>query len=166
MITRASVALCTIAPLMTLAMSCQRPAHTSSVGIGADSLTGIVSITGTAFEQGIVLRSGESVTYLSAGAPDSAALSRIGGVEVRVTGRRTPSLFRVDHFTALSVAGAPVTDGIVRNDGGRLVLETVRGRIPLGNPPAALRNLVDARVWVGGPLDRGPNSYGIIVPPP
>lgn len=166
MITRASVALCTIVPLMTLAMSCQPPGHASTVEAGADSLTGIVSITGTAFEQRIVLRSGEGVTYLSAAAPDSAALSRIGGLEVRVAGRRTPSFFRVEHFTALSVAGAPVTDGVLRNDGGRLVLETVRGRIPLGNPPAALSSLVDARVWIGGPLDRGPNSYGLIVPPP
>jgi hypothetical protein len=165
-IRRASVALCTLVPLMTLAMSCQPPRHTSAAGAGADSLTGIVSITGTGFEQRIVLRSGDSVTYLSAATPDSAALSRIGGVEVRVTGRRTPSLFRVEHFTALSVAGAPVTDGVLRNDGGRLVLETVHGRIPLGNPPAALRSLVDARVWIGGPLDRGPNSYGLIVPPP
>jgi len=165
-IRRASVALCTLVPLMTLAMSCQPPRHISSTCAGADSLTGIVSITGTAFEQKIVLRSGDRVTYLWAATTDSAALSRMGGVEVRVTGRRTPSHFRVDHFTALSVAGAPVTDGVVRNDGGRLVLETVRGRIPLGNPPAALRNLVDARVWIAGPLDRGPNSYGLIVPPP
>jgi hypothetical protein len=151
---------------MTLAMSCQPPRHTSSAGAGADSLTGIVSITGTAFEQRIVLRSSDRVTDLSAATTDSAALSRMGGLEVKVTGRRTPRLFRVEHFTALSVAGAPVTDGVLRSDGGRLVLETVHGRIPLGNPPAALRNLVDARVWIGGPLDRGPNSYGLIIPPP
>lgn len=166
MIRRTSVALCTMLPLMTLAMSCQPPRHTSSVSAGTDSLTGIVSITGTAFEQRIVLRSGDNVTHLWAGAPDSAALSRMGGLEVRIAGRREPSRFRVEHFTVLSVAGAPVTDGVLRRDGGRLVLETVHGRIRLGNPPAALRNLVDARVWIGGPLDTGPNSYGLIVPPP
>lgn len=166
MIKQSSVALCTVVPLMTLAMSCQPPRHTSSAGVGADTLTGIISITGTAFEQRIVLRSGDRVTYLSAANPDSAALSRMGGLEIRVTGRRNPGLFRVEHFTALSVAGAPVTDGVLRSDGGRLVLETLHGRIPLGNPPAALRSLVDARVWIGGPLDRGPNSYGLIVPPP
>jgi hypothetical protein len=165
-IPRTSVALCAVVPMMTLAMSCQRPRHTSTSGAAADSLTGIVSITGTGFEQRIVLRSGDEVTYLSAATPDSAALSRVGGLEVRVTGRRDPDRFRVEHFTALSVAGAPVTDGILRSDGGRLVLDTGRGRIPLGNPPAALRKLVDARVWVSGPLDRGPNSYGLIVPPP
>jgi hypothetical protein len=166
MIRGSPVALCAIAPLITLAMSCQRPGHASSVGVGTDSLTGIVSITGTAFEQRIVLRSSDSATYLSAAQPDSAALSRIGGLEVRVSGRRTPSLFRVEHFTALSVAGAPVSDGVLRNEGGRLVLETAHGSIPLGNPPAALRSLIGARIWIGGPLDRGPNSYGLIVPPP
>lgn len=166
MIDRTSVALCTAVAFLTLAMSCQRPRHTASAGAPADSLSGIVSITGTGFEQRIVLRSGDSVTYLSATTPDSAALSRVGGLVVRVTGRREPGLFRVEHFTAVSVAGAPVTDGVLRSDGGKLVLETVHGRIPLGNPPAALKGLVDARVWIGGPLDRGPNSYGLIVPPP
>jgi len=39
------------------------------------------------------------------------------------------------------------------------------GRIPLGNPPAALRNMIGARVWIGGPLDSGPNVYGLITPP-
>jgi hypothetical protein len=165
-IRRASIALCTTAAFLTLAMSCQRPHHSESVGTAADSLTGIVSIVGTGFEHRIALRSGDGVVYLSATASDSAALSRVGGLEIKVIGRRDPRLFRVEHFTTLSVAGAPVADGVLRSDGGRLVLETAHGRIPLGNPPAALRSLVDARVWIGGPLDRGPNSYGLIVPPP
>lgn len=142
---------------------CHYAPATSSAAIEADSLTGIVSVTGTAFEQHLVLRSGNSATSLSAATSDSAALSRLGGVEVLVIGRRTPNLFRVARFTAVNVAGSPVVDGFVRNDGGRLVLETTRGPIPLGNPPTALRGMIGARIWIGGPLDTGPNTYGVIV---
>jgi hypothetical protein len=153
-----------LASLMTAALGCHHPPRKPSVAIEVDSLTGIVSITGTSFEQQLVLRSGATVTLLSAAAPDSAALSRLGGVEVLVVGRRESNRFRVEHLTALSVAGSPVIDGVVRNYGDRVVVETPRGPLPLGNPPAGLRALSGARVWVGGPLNTGPNTYGVIVP--
>jgi hypothetical protein len=153
-----------LAPLMTTALGCHHHAPKPSVAIKADSLRGIVSITGTSFEQQLVLRTGTSATLLSAAAPDSAALSRLGGVEVLVVGRRDGNRFRVEHLTALSIAGSPVVDGIVRNTGDRLVLETARGALPLGNPPSGLRALNGARVWIGGPLATGPNTYGVIVP--
>ena len=145
---------------------CHPPAQSSASLAAPDSLKGIVSVTGTGFEQRLVLRSqGNHVTALSAAAEDSAALSRLGGVEVLAVGQRSENQFRVERFTALSVAGAPVVDGILRDDNGTLMLETTRGRIVLGNPPAALRSLVAARVWIGGALDRGPNTYGVIAPP-
>jgi hypothetical protein len=165
-IRRASLVLGLIAPCLAIATGCHRPVHTSSAAIAADSLAGIVSITGTAFEQRIVLRAGDRVTSLAVSTSDSTALSRMGGVEVLVIGKRTPTLFGVDHFTALSVAGSPVADGVLRSDGGRVVLETTHGPIPLGNPPTALRGMIGARIWIGGPLDRGPNTYGVIVPAP
>jgi hypothetical protein len=83
-----------------------------------------------------------------------------------VVGKRAPRMFRVRHFTALRVKGSPVADGIIKTDGDKLVLETNHGRIPLRNPPEALRSMVAARVWIAGPLDKGPNSYGLIAPPP
>jgi hypothetical protein len=153
-----------LAPLMTAALGCHHPAPKPSVAIEADSLTGIVSITGTSFQQQIVLRSGTTATSLAAAASDSAALSRLGGVEVLVVGRKSGTHFRVEHFTAQSVAGSPVVDGIVRSYGDRVVVETTRGPLPLGNPPPGLRALSGARVWVGGPLNTGPNTYGMIVP--
>lgn len=156
--------LAVVASLMTAALGCHHHASKPSVTIEVDSLTGIVSITGTSFEQQLVLRSGTIATLLSGSAPDSAALSRLGGVEVLVVGRRAGNHFRVDHFTALSVAGSPVADGIVRTYGERTVLETTRGLLPLGNPPSGLRALSGARVWIGGPLNTGPNTYGVIVP--
>ena len=88
----------------------------------------------------------------------------MGGVEVVVVGERVPNLFRVKRFTAISVQGSPVVDGVLKSESGRLVLETSRGRIPLGNPPLALQSIVGARIWIGGPLDSGPNVYGLITP--
>jgi len=153
-----------LAPLMTAAMGCHHPAPKPSVAIEIDSLTGIVSITGTSFEQRLVLRSGTTSTLLSAATSDSAALSRLCGVEVLVVGRKDGNRFRVEHFTALRVADLPVVDGIVRTYGDRVVVETARGPLPLGNPPAGLRALNGARVWIGGSLATGPNTYGLIVP--
>lgn len=153
-----------LASLMIAALGCHHPAPKPSVAIEADSLTGIVSITGTSFERQIVLRSDSTATMLSAAPPDSAALSRLGGVEVLVVGRKSGNNFRVEHFTALSVAGSPVVDGILRNRGDRLLVETARGLLPIGNPPTGLRALNGARVWIGGRLDTGPNSYGVIAP--
>ena len=164
MIARRLIVLIT-GSLFIEAASCHPAVRPPSTAIVADSLVGIVSITGTAFEQQLVLRSNDGATVLSASAADSAALSRMGGIEVLVIGSHAGKTLRVDHFTARKVAGAAVVDGILRDDAGRLVLETSSGRIPLGNPPVALRNLVGGRVWIGGPLDTGPNSYGVIVPP-
>ena len=161
---RASVVTGIVATLMNVAMGCHHASRTASAAIEPDSLAGIVSVTGTAFEQHLILRSGDRVTSLSAATSDSAALSRLGGVEVVVIGRRSPNLFQVERFTAVNVAGSAVVDGFVRNDGGRLVLETTNGPIQLGNPPTALRGMIGARIWIGGPLDTGPNNYGVIVP--
>lgn len=148
------------------AMSCHQRARTSSAAIAPDSLLGVVSIIGTSFEQQLVLRSGNTTTYLSAVTADSAALSRLGGVEILVVGKWASKMFRVERFSAVSVNGSPVADGVLQNEGGRLVLETAHGRIPLGNPPTALRGMVAARIWIAGPFDTGPNSYGLIAPPP
>ena len=153
-----------VGPLVA-AMACHHAPRPSPVAIKPDSVAGIVSITGTAFEQHIVLRSGQVVIPLSATTSDSAALSRMGGVQVDVVGRWGPNLsFRVESFTAEFVERTPVVDGYVRKEGDRLVLQTTHGTIRLGNPPTALRGMIGARIWIGGPLDKGPNTYGVIVP--
>ena len=153
-----------VAPLM-VAMGCHHASRTPPAAIKPDTVAGVVSITGTAFEQRIVLRAnGQVIIPLLAATSDSAALSRMGGVQVRVVGRWAQQSFRVESFTAVDVAGSPVVDGFVRMVGDRLVLETTHGTIPLGNPPTALRSMIGARLWIGGPLDKGPNTYGVIVP--
>jgi len=151
--------------LASVTSACHQPPRIDPSPVTADSVRGIVSITGTDFDQHIVIRSGNAVTPVAANAADSGALSRMGGVEVLVVGTRSGGLLHVDHFTAVAVDGSPVVDGVLRADGNELKLDTASGTISLGNPPAALRNLIDARVWIGGPLDTGPNSYGVISPP-
>jgi hypothetical protein len=153
-------------PMIAAPVGCYHPPHVGLQPIAADSASGTISITGTAFERQIVLRSANSTETLSAHGSDSAALSRMGGIEVSVVGLRTDNVFSVRSFTAVRVAGASVVDGVLRRDGDRILLETSSGRIPLGNPPGELTKLIGARVWIGGPLDTGPNSFGVIAPPP
>jgi hypothetical protein len=146
--------------------ACHHHAHTaSSAQVLTDSLVGIVSVTGTSFEQRLVLRTGNIARTLAASSADSAALSRLGGAEIVVHGARGDGAFRVATFEVQRVDGAPVADGTVARDGGRLALETTHGRLALGNPPAALESLIGARIWIAGPLDLGPNSFGVIAPP-
>lgn len=145
----------------------RRSAAGAALPAAPDSLTGVVAIVGTTLEQRIVLRPRESTVALAApSAVDSAALSRIGGAEITVHGRSEAGTFRVAGFTVVRVAGTPVVDGVITRDGDHLVLATATRRIRLGNPPAAFQGMIGARVWVGGPLDTGPNSYGVIRPAP
>lgn len=132
--------------------------------IRTDSLRGVVSVTGTGFEQHVVLRTGDRAHALVASASDSAALTRVGGAEIVVRGVAAGDSFSVADFVVRSIEGAPAVDGVLVKNGDRLVLRGERGELALGNPPAELTSMVGARVWVSGPLDTGPNSYGIIVP--
>jgi hypothetical protein len=143
-------------------------ASTASTSSAApiDSLQGIVSVTGTGFEQRLVLQAPSRPVGLQAATRDSAALSRLGGVEVLVRGRADGNSFRVESFTARRVSGSTVLDGMLRLEGSTLVLETAGGRVMFGNPPPALRAMTGARVWISGRPDTGPNSYGVIIPAP
>jgi len=136
-----------------------------SAGPQADSIVdGTVSVTGTGFEQEIMLGrgSGELPLRLVATPGDSAALLHVAGLEIAARGEITGRTMRLRSFTAIRAGSLPVEDGILRLDGDHLILETAAGRLRLGNPPSALWQLVGARVWVSGPLDTGPNSYGVI----
>ena len=159
-----AIIVAAILSLVAATTSCHRAVHTDPVAVAADSLRGIVSITGTSFEQAVMLRTDNGTIALAANAADSAALSRMGGIDVMVLGTRESRRFRVASFRAVTVSGTPVIDGVVREDDGRISIETPEGRIALGNPPARLRRLVGARVWIGGPLATGPNQFGVIAP--
>jgi len=142
-----------------------RTASAEPAGSNERVVHGIVSVTGTAFEQRLVLQTGSGPLRLHAAARDSAALVHVQGTDVSVRGTDEPNALRVETFTVIRVGRDSALDGYIRRDGGRLVLETTNGAFELGNPPSGLRQLVGARVWVQGPLATGPNAYGVIIPP-
>ncbi len=129
-----------------------------------DSVSGVVSVNGTSFDHHLVLRANDKVIALSVSPADSVALTNVAGVEVLVRGDLDGSTMRVTSFTAMRVGGAPVVDGVLVNNAGQLYLKTSSGMRLVGNPPAKLREMISARVWIGGPLDTGPNNYGVIMP--
>jgi hypothetical protein len=148
--------------LAASSMACHRqqtPAQTPP-----SMLRGIISVTGTSFDQRILIQVENRSTRLWANPADSAALVRLGGVEVETLGWLEERGMRVGSFTAWSVSGARVVDGVVRVNGTSVSLETAKGLVALGNPPNELRMMPGARVWVSGSIEKGPNSYGVIVP--
>jgi len=112
----------------------------------------------------VVLRPADGASSLTLAGADTAALRRAAGLDVVVRGAASDRHFLVSSFTVRAANGRPAVDGVLARDGDRLVLETPSGPVTLGNPPAALREMIGARVWVTGPLDRGPNTYGILEP--
>jgi hypothetical protein len=151
--------------LVIVVAACHRAPPADTTLVVERIVHGVVSATGTSFEQRIMLESGGgNLRLLPSSAADSAALVRLGGVEVSVRGSDEGSSLRVRSFTAQRVSGQPVVDGTLRLEGDRVVLETSSGRLPLGNPPPAFRQMIGARVWIGGPLATGPNTYGVIKP--
>jgi hypothetical protein len=156
-----ALVLCAVAAFA----GCHRPV---SGGIGSasqpDSLVGVVSVAGTSFEQHVVLRVAGRVQALVTTSADSASLSRVAGTEVVIRGRAERSSFRVVSFTVRSVDGAPVADGTLLREGGLFVLQTAGGPREVRNAPASFGSMIGARIWVGGPLDTGPNVYGVITP--
>ena len=143
------------------------PIETNINEARSDTLRGIVSVTGSGFDEHIVLRAaGERVVMLTANSWDSTALVRLGGAEIVVRGREDARRFLVVAYTVRAVDGSPVADGTLRRDGDRLSLLTDGVSQPLGNPPVALRKMIGARVWISGALATGPNTYGLISPAP
>lgn len=168
MIARAWLAAGAVVLTGAAGSACHRRAHSSVVAPAAqqDSLVGIVSVTGTSFQQHLVLRVDDDAHPLAATSADSAALSRLGGTNIVVRGTQGPNAFTVATFEVRSVSGEAVADGVLLREDDRFVLQTQSGRLAIGNPPAAFGALIGARIWVAGPLDTGPNSYGVIAPAP
>lgn len=165
MIARVWLTIGVVAVSSSAGLGCRHHARASASPAATDSLAGIVSVTGTSYEQHLVLRVGAGTRALAASPGDSSALVRLGGAEVSVYGKAGVDRFAVAAFTVTAVSGQAVVDGVLMRDGARLVLRTRTARLALGNPPAALDSLIGARIWVGGPIDAGPNVYGVISPP-
>jgi hypothetical protein len=140
--------------------------HRTSPAAQDAIIHGNVLVIGTAFEQRLVLVTRTGRRTLHAAPADSAALVRVAGPDIELSVRALDAggALAVHAFTVQTVSGNPVVDGVLRGEPDRLSIETATGLIALGNPPPALRGMIGARVWIQGPLDHGPNAYGVIVP--
>ena len=127
----------------------------------ADPLRGTVAVAGSEPLTQVVLRTAEGDVVL-AGA--RRVLERVAGLEVAVEGaREADGRFRVERMEVRASAGVPAADGTLAREGERWVLVTAGGRrLAVARLPAPLRGKAGARVWLAGPLDRPPDSWGVI----
>jgi hypothetical protein len=130
----------------------------------ADTARGIVAVVGTSFDSRVVIRPSSGGRPISLIGPQAKSVGRMSGADVWVTGSRDErGEINVSRFTVRSVDGLPALDGTLITRGDQLLLVTRDGKEhAIGNAPAALRQQVGARVWVTGPLDKGPVTFGVI----
>jgi hypothetical protein len=161
-VTRIAALLCAAA---ALACSPHAPASQADPGaVGGDTLRGTVAIVGSEPMTSIVLQTAAGSSSLC-GALE--LLRRGAGLEVAVWGsRNAQGQFCVDRFAVRSANGVPAVDGILTRAGEGFALVMVDGRrLPIARLPDALRSSIGARVWLAGPLDRAPDSFGVIADP-
>jgi hypothetical protein len=90
-------------------------------------------------------------------------LAQVAGLRVAVAGMPSGKKFVVKQFRVVAANGVPATDGRLVAEGSSLAIVTADGtRHPLANPSPGLRAHVGHRVWIAGPLDQEPVSYGVI----
>jgi len=130
----------------------------------ADTARGIVAVVGTSFDSRVVIRPSSGGRPISLIGPQAKSVGRMSGADVWVTGSRDErGEINVSRFTVRTVDGVPALDGTLITRGDQLLLVTRDGKQHvIGNAPAALRQQVGARVWVTGPLDKGPVTFGVI----
>lgn len=127
----------------------------------ADTLEGTVHVGGVQAFPKITLLADSGGRNVTLTGPET--LARVAGLRVAVFGKLTEDKFAVKRFRVVAANGVPATDGRLVAEGDALALETADGvRHPLSRPSPGLRQHVGQRVWVAGPLDQEPVSYGVI----
>ncbi|MBC7788590.1 MAG: hypothetical protein H7Z74_01480 [Anaerolineae bacterium] len=138
-----------------------------------DTVSGTVKLLGAASSAQLTLIPVGGGGSIALTGQSVAALERTNGAEIWVSGKMSTGPGRplaarrmdVERFVVRSVDGAPVTDGVLVAQGDAIILVASDGkRHQLVTPPQALRSNVGARVWIAGPIDREPSSFGIIKP--
>ena len=136
-----------------------------AIAVARDTLRGVVSVVGAEPLSAVML------SPLGGGAPmaiegsQTTMLRGLSRIEVVLLGRRASRGFEADSFVVRAVDGVAAHDGVVAIDAGRAYL--VHGAMRTAAPfmPEALRTQISARVFLVGPLDRDPVSYGVITAP-
>lgn len=142
-------------------------AGSAAEDVRVDTLRGTIEVVGSepAASVTLMLDGGRRAVTLEGPRP---LLDRLAALEVAVWGAAVrPGVFRVERVEVRASAGVPAVDGVLARRGQGWVLVTHDGRsLPVARLPEALRGMEGARVWLAGPLDRAPDSSGVISNPP
>jgi len=129
----------------------------------ADSLRGTIEVVGSepATSVALLLDGGARAVTLEGERP---LLDRLAGLEVVVWGSPVRAgVFRVERVAVRASGGVAAVDGVLAREGAGWVLVLAEGRrLPVPHLPQALQGMAGARIWLAGPLDRPPNSSGVI----
>jgi hypothetical protein len=158
--------------------ACHRstPSHADDVDASAaDTVRGTLALLGNEpMSELRIIPVGGGAPLVLAGR-QSALLRGLARLDVMVAGRMTSKrgaaggagVFTVDSFVVRAADGMPAHDGIIAEHAGRFYLVVSGGtRMPADHLPGMLRGKVGARVFLTGPLDRAPASYGVIMESP
>ncbi|HVG45797.1 MAG TPA: hypothetical protein VM890_13745 [Longimicrobium sp.] len=131
-----------------------------------DTLRGTIEVVGSepATSVALLLDGGARAVRLDGERP---LLDRLAGLEVAVWGSPVRAgVFRVERVAVRASGGVAAVDGVLAREGAGWVLATEDGRrLPIARLPETLRGMAGARIWLAGPLDRPPNSSGVIRAP-
>lgn len=151
-------------------------AQPSPVAAAGDTLRGVLTSVGSEPLTALVLttRDGGQFVLEAATKGDAPMLRNVLGLELMVRGGRTGAqsaaaaprpipVFGMSGFVVRGADGYPTVDGVVARIDAAYVLIVADGRrIPAPKLPVSLQQKIGARVFVAGPLDAPPISYGII----
>lgn len=162
-------------PDVSVLDSIVRPTNGRDVHVASDTARGIVRRVGADPASRLLLLSMTATGTALALEPsqNSSELAAAEGLEITVSGSRTTErdlqaapggalIFRVHTFMVRASEGVEAHDGTLRHIDDRWYLERGRTRIPLVAVPAALTRHAGARVFLVGPLNRAPESFGVL----
>ena len=167
------------AALALLAAACRSGGAGADYGLttasAPDTVRGIVSIRGSEpLTTVVVTPVGSPGDPVAPRGTELALLRSVAGLEVVLAGRRSEDrvleagprgavAFDLERFLVRAADGQPARDGVLGEDAGRYDLIAADGtRTPIVALPPALQSQVGARIYLVGPPDRAPSSYGII----
>lgn len=157
-----------IVPCVLALAACARgtPPPAGDAPTAGDTLRGRVEVVGSEPGTSVALLDGRGGAVTLEG--ERAVLTRLAGLEVMVRGRPgAPRTFRVERVSVRRADGVPAVDGVLaRGDGHDVLVMDDGRRVRLAVTPVALRGIYGARVWLAGPLDRAPDTFGVITAAP
>lgn len=150
-----------------LVASACAPNHQADGGpMAADTVRGIVDVTGAEPLTGVVVRTAGGDLRLAG--PIADDLRPAAGIEVWVAGSRAEDgSLLVESYRVRSVDGIAAVDGVLELEGADAVLVTATGeRVRFDGAPPGLRGLVGQRIWIAGPPGGHPQAWGVLASRP